>query len=400
MLHEIFYFLLIAVLYLVGCFTVSILAKKAGVTRTEGKAFSSPLEVLRGFAAFLVFGAHSSMYFGFAPKQVIAAAMGEVGVLLFFMLTGYLFWGQIQNGRYDAATFFKKRIYRLAPIMLVFITVVTALDWIGAGFPVPGHTQLLALLRNYGFGFGQVVNSIGNVNDVFSQDMYLRINNIWTLRWEWMFYLAVPLLATLGRFRNTTFFAVFLIILFMDPFRIMDGVTDIVFVMAFWFGALSFELEKFKDRGLQLLFSRGVSNAVVAVAVFGVFYYLLHGELSQKNIRIPILIFLVFPIFLYFVISQKYADRLTWAPMQLIGKISYSFYLWHLAVNYYVMRMMSHLFHNSQSVLAFITICTVMMLIGTSLSVITYRYVEEPFLKKSHSKRSGKALLSKANENL
>lgn len=99
------------------------------------------------------------------------------------------------------------------------------------------------------------------------------------------------------------------------------------------------------------------------------------------------MIFWVFPIFLYFVISKTHLDRLTWAPLQLMGKVSYSFYLWHLAVNFYVMRMMSRWFHHPQSIGDFVATCLVMMLVGVTISVITYRFIEEPFLKKSHAKK-------------
>ncbi len=387
MLHEIFYILLTVTLYIIACFVVARLSTRVGIEPTEASKFSSSLEVLRGFAAFLVFGAHSTMYFGYASKQVIAASMGEVGVLLFFMLTGHLFWSQIRENRYNAITFFKKRIYRLAPIMFLFISIVMLLDWATSGFPIPTTTQWLALFRNYGFGFGTVVNSIGNVNDVFSQDMYLRINNIWTLRWEWLFYLVIPILATLNRFSGATLFAVALVLLFMDPFQLLTGTTDIVFIMAFWFGGLSYELERNRDKYFKWLFSKAGSNIMLLLSVVALFTYLLYGGLVQKNVRYPAMIFLVFPIFLYFVISKSHLNRLTWTPLQLMGKVSYSFYLWHLAVNFYVMRIMSRWFHHPQSVGAFVAICLMMMLVSVTISVITYRFIEEPFLKKSHIKK-------------
>lgn len=74
-----------------GCLYVSFLSKRVGVKSTQSIEFSNSLEVLRGIAAFLVFGAHSTMHFGYANKQVITAAMGEMGVMLFFMLTGHFF---------------------------------------------------------------------------------------------------------------------------------------------------------------------------------------------------------------------------------------------------------------------------------------------------------------------
>lgn len=380
---ELFYYLLISILFVVGCVYLSLISKKVGIQHTEASGFSGALEVLRGIAAVLVFGAHSMMYFGYAPKQVAAASMGEIGVLLFFMLTGHLFWGQIRAGKFDGNTFFLKRIRRLVPIMLVVMATFLVLDWLQGGLPLPSPQQLLAAFRNFGFGFGKVVNSVGDVNDVFNKDMYLRINTIWTLRWEWMFYLMMPVLATLGSLPKVTGFAVVLILMFMDPFNILQGGTDAVFILAFWLGGLSSSMEDLKNTSLKFLFSRSVSSALLLFGILATGAYLFGGELSQKNVRVPILIFLVFPIFFYFVASKNYADRLTWVPLQLAGKISYSFYLWHLGVNYYVVRLISRLFENPQSLTCFVVSCTAMLIVGLTLSAFTYKHVEEPFLKKS-----------------
>jgi peptidoglycan/LPS O-acetylase OafA/YrhL len=134
---------------------------------------------------------------------------------------------------------------------------------------------------------------------------------------------------------------------------------------------------------LKFLFSRSVSSALLLFGILATGAYLFGGELSQKNVRVPILVFLVFPIFFYFVASKNYADRLTWVPLQLAGKISYSFYLWHLGVNYYVVRLISRLFENPQSLTCFVVSCTAMLIVGLTLSAFTYKHVEEPFLKKS-----------------
>lgn len=388
MRQELFYIILIFILFFFGCLYVSFLSKRVDIKSTQSVEFSNSLEVLRGIAAFLVFGAHSTMYFGYAQKQVIAAAMGEIGVMLFFMLTGHLFWGQIKAGKFKADSFFLKRAYRLVPAMFVMITVVMLLDWFFSGFMIPNKDQFIALIRNYGFGFGKVVNSIGDVNDVFSKDMYLRINNIWTLRWEWMFYFVLPLLATLNRFCLVTLFSLFVIILFMQPFQIMTGTTDIVFVGAFWLGALCVELEKYRGNILRAIFNKNSSYLILTFGIVSTLLYLLHFPLQQKNVRIPILIFTVFPIFFFFV-ANKWRDNkfISWEPAQILGKVSYSFYLWHLSVNFYVISIANRILKNPQALLSFVLVCAVMMLVGLTISVLSFKYVEDYFLKKSHRKK-------------
>lgn len=382
MLNEFMYPLITLVMYLFSCLITMRISKKIGIESTSEKGFSNSLEVLRGMAAFLVFGAHSSMYFGLAPKQVFAATMGEVGVLLFFMLTGHLFWSQIRNNRYRAESFYKKRLLRLVPAYFVVISTFMFLDWAGAGFPMPTSTQLLALIRNYGFGFSTVVNSVGNVNDVFSKDMFLRINSIWTLRWEWLFYLVIPFLAVFNRFYVTTAFAVFVSITFYNPFDILNGTTDIVFIMAFWFGALSVEIEAKKDSLFKIINSRLVSNALLIIGIVGLLVYLFHGEMEQKSVRVPYMLICMFPVFMYFVLTKGFPERLTWEPLQMVGKVSYSFYLWHLGINYYTMHTIVRFFHNTQNWMSMIIICFIMMLIATIVSCFSYKFIEERFMHK------------------
>lgn len=387
MRQELFYILLILILFIIGAWYVFILGKRLGVEANESVGFSNSLEVLRGIAAFLVFGAHSTMYFGYARNQVVAAAMGEIGVLLFFMLTGHLFWGQIKAGAYKAESFFYKRACRLVPAMFVMISCVMLLDWVTHGLSLPNKDQLIALIRNYGFGFGSVVNSVGNVNDVFSKDMFLRINNIWTLRWEWLFYFVLPLLATLKRFSLVTLFSLFVIILFMQPFQIMTGTTDIVFIAAFWLGALTAELEGKREGLLRILFTRISGYIMLIAGVSMTLFYLFQTPLTQKNVRVPIMIFTVFPVFFFFVINKWRQNILvSWKPAQVLGKVSYSFYLWHLVVNFYVITIANKTIKNPQALLSFVLICAVMMIVSLTISVFSFKYVEDYFLKKSHRK--------------
>jgi peptidoglycan/LPS O-acetylase OafA/YrhL len=237
--------------------------------------------------------------------------MGELSVLLFFMLTGYLFWSQIKAGNYDGNTFFIKRIRRLAPIMLVIIATYSVLDWIVGRLPIPTAQQLLSLPHNFGFGFGKIAASSGDMNDVFTKDTYLRINTTWTLRWEWLFYPCLPLVAALARFGLVTLFAIAVILLLMDPFQIRAGGTDAVCVLAFWLGALSRSLEGFNGTWPAPLFSRSGSVLALLIGIAATGYYLLGDpELVQMSARVSIMVFTIFPVFVYFVVSKRFPDRL------------------------------------------------------------------------------------------
>ncbi len=387
MLTEASYLLLIVGLFVIACLLAAPLGSKILIDETEQTDHSSSLEVLRGIAAFLVFGAHSTMYFGLAPGRVIAGGMGNIGVLLFFMLTGHLFWGQLRAKKFDANTFFTKRIRRLVPIMVLVITVYTFLDWTVAGFPIPTAHQILSIIRNFGFGFGKVVNSLGDVNDVFSKDMYLKINVIWSLRWEWMFYLCMPIFAALSNFKNITIFSIIIILLFMDPLQIHRGQTDAVFVIAFWLGALSSSLESYKEKFLSIIFKKKIYTTILIIGVIATLtYFLGRQQIIQRNIRVPIMVFLIFPIFFYFVALKTEKLPKYLAQTQILGKISYSIYLWHLGVCTYTVNITAYLFGNQQQTWwCFVLTTTLAMAITVVISLYTYKFIEKPYINKNKS---------------
>lgn len=78
------------------------------VQPTNDLKFEPNLEILRGGAAFLVFVAHTSMYFGYlAPRYLISTYSGAAGVNIFFMLTAYLFWNQVVTKEINFNNFFR-----------------------------------------------------------------------------------------------------------------------------------------------------------------------------------------------------------------------------------------------------------------------------------------------------
>lgn len=68
------------------------------------------------------------------------------------MLTAYLFWRQVINIKIDFNKFFLKRIYRLVPIVLLVVTVVTIFGFIFSEDNSLNISRVIALLKKYMFG--------------------------------------------------------------------------------------------------------------------------------------------------------------------------------------------------------------------------------------------------------
>ena len=91
------------------------------VQHTGQQRFSS-VDGLRGYLAFGVFVHHTAITWIYlhtrvfdVPKNYFYAQIGLASVALFFMITGFLFWGRlIKHGRHhDWLAFAVSRIFRL-----------------------------------------------------------------------------------------------------------------------------------------------------------------------------------------------------------------------------------------------------------------------------------------------
>ena len=103
--------------------------------------------------------------------------MGEMGVLLFFVLSGYLITGLLaaeyqKTGGLDLRTFYIRRAFRLLPPLYLFLFVVAALEWLHIVRDVPFRDFAAAVLY---------------VRNIFGSSQSLA--HLWSLSLEEQFYL-------------------------------------------------------------------------------------------------------------------------------------------------------------------------------------------------------------------
>ena len=159
------------------------------------------LDGLRGMAALMVAAHHAALSrswlvtgrWGEAQSPVLQL-FAPAGVILFFMLTGCLFWGKARagNGKMNAWKLWRGRLYRIAPLYLFSLLIVLLVAAIQTG----GHWLALEnwqpLLRLLALG----ALSWHNIGPVNPGDYNAGV--VWTLWYEWMFYLALPFIAWLA----------------------------------------------------------------------------------------------------------------------------------------------------------------------------------------------------------
>lgn len=132
------------------------------------------LDGIRGLAILLVLFGH------FTPFQWL----GAFGVELFFALSGRLMAGILVTDRQPLGTFFPRRVARILPALVVFLTITGLVTWF-AGVP---HHLVLSSIAASGLFYS---------NYVIGGDIMAVVDHTWSLAVEEHTYLALALIVTL-----------------------------------------------------------------------------------------------------------------------------------------------------------------------------------------------------------
>ena len=256
-------------------------------------AAARPLEGLRGLAVFLVFLVHFTTLAQAFPMAATVRAIGNTGVDLFFVLSGYLIYGSLMARPQPFLPFMARRVQRIYPAFAAVFGLYLALS-----FLLPGQSKLpdppyLYLLQNFLLLPGML-------------PVAPMITVAWSLSYELFFYLAIPFVIGLLRLRSDRLGyrrVLALLLVLCGPPR---------FAM-FACGMLAWELRDTPSpRGALVL------PAVVFLLV----------EWPDQRALVALAWLLLFRCCL--VHPKDWLTRaLAWAPLRWLGNMSYSYYLLH-----------------------------------------------------------------------
>lgn len=277
----------------------------------------SALDGLRGLLALSVILHHGIIahdYFGSgrweAPPAKFDNLLGQGAVALFFMSSAYLFWGRIiRRGTLDWNAFYRGRVRRLVPMYVATILLLLTVVAVETGFSL--RVGLGDLLNQVARWFTFAFADAGDINGLRGTGTILSV--IWTLRWEWMFYLALPFFAFLYGAISARW-------LFYGAVLIVSAATDSLH-MALYFasgGMAVHAVARWQESwwGRRIASVLGLIAGAVLVARFHDAYGLA-----------PAL--LLFPVFLAALLASGPWSILRWRPLVFLGHISYSVYLLH-----------------------------------------------------------------------
>lgn len=288
--------------------------------------------------------------------------VGPVGVSLFFMITGFLFWTKVLrgNGNVDSGRLYRSRIRRLAPMYLasvagVVLVVAVLTDFTLRESPFTVLRELRAWL-SFGFIPGGELNAV--------QDAHYINAVYWTLAYEWAFYLVLPFLGVFVRYPAS---------ILLLAVAIFYGTLSPI-VLNFIAGAVTAVIVQ--KRWIPWRLDAPILTPLALACLAAVFAFPESHPLPQS--------LLLFVFFLFIVHGNSLFGLLATGSSKLLGTISYSIYLTHCIVLYSVMH-----FANSRVPLTEISnpaywgLAAVVALLTVLISSVTYRCIEHPFLVPS-----------------
>jgi peptidoglycan/LPS O-acetylase OafA/YrhL len=281
------------------------------------------LDGLRGIVALAVVMHHSIWgYLKHAtnvdgvPVDNFQSQLGSASVSIFFMISAYLFCGPLikKRGTLDVLKLAESRVIRIVPLyaLVVCMTVLFALWITDFELAVSSATLLVSIARISMFNFVDMYQ----INNV---DVWAFVGPFWTLRYEWMLYASLPLLALAIR-RTGKIWPLF-------AGLIGYGLFDPLFFF-FVTGAAASVLVKYDDPKWQTAWRIGGMIGLLIV---------LFGFHDSRNWPQAVLLT---PFFVAVLQGHRSYAILAWRPLRFLGEISFSVYLLHGFVIWFVTHIL------------------------------------------------------------
>lgn len=282
-------------------------------------SYRPELDGIRAVAALAVVAFHINR---FAP--------GFLGVDIFFVLSGYLITKLLFRGfttKEPLSRFYQRRFFRLFPILLINVIVVTVILFIISNeVPIEYALRAVFYLRN----MSTIINS--------GEDLW---THTWSLASEQQYYLMFPpiLLFLSRRISNLNnlaalFLGTFFFLQVLNQFQFADTypvfLSVIIRCSGLWLGCSLGILEKFPVTNFPKI--RIVLNLAWIIS-------LVAALLMQSTFWVSLATY--FMLVLFEIPTKKQnklalKNVLSWQPLPYLGKISYSMYMWHPLVVFLV----------------------------------------------------------------
>ncbi|WP_124381834.1 acyltransferase [Ralstonia sp. SET104] len=341
---------------------------------SQSSARYTSLDGLRGFLALAVVMHHTSITYGYVqtgiwqlPPSSFYAMLGQVGVAVFFMITAFLFWGRLldEGSRINWAALYCNRFFRIVPLYLAAVAFMFAVVAHRTGFQlhVP-VTQLVGEL--FQWILPSIIKVPPGINGYAGPGLILA-GVTWTIYYEWLFYLSLPLLAVGAKSRSPAAFLPIIAFLLIYSQNIFDSI-DRYFIALFFCGMFAASMAR---RSPNILGDNKMKSVACVVLLFAVFL-----RYDTAYAWGPVLLLGAF--FLLISSGATLFGLLKSRGAQRLGNISYSIYLLQgpVLVVLFSQKILGK--YALQSPEHYWLVALLVSLILVCISTVTYRFIEKP----------------------
>jgi peptidoglycan/LPS O-acetylase OafA/YrhL len=334
------------------------------------------LDGLRGYLAIGVFVHHGAVWYFYLrssfwsdPPSRVYINLGHVSVELFFMITGFLFWSKILKARPEPVNWFRlyvSRFLRLFPLYFFMFVLLAMTVGLVTHFQLrePLHVLCLQSLKWLSF----MVNTLPELNQC--EGLNAIASMVWTLAYEWLFYLALPLLSVLvgvASPRVLVFSSLYLAIILLFGMQ-----PDLMFLLPFGSGMTTAFLV---HRNLIPGSLKGNSGSILAVLLL-IFVVV---RCPDAFMYLPIILLTV--VFSIIAGGNTIFGLLEWRVSRFLGEFTYSIYLLHGLMLFWLFHFIIGPRAASLSPAAhwlYVTLCIPLLIL---ICFITYRWIELPAMQ-------------------
>lgn len=304
------------------------------------------------------------------PHYPYFCESGLLAVLVFFMITGFLFWNKAigARGRVDPIRLYCNRARRILPLYYFLCGCTLLVVLVRAGVRI---TEPVGIWSREVAGL--IVPGLRTTGDLLGTERKVMIAQSWTLYYEDLFYLALPAFGLAARSRRSAAAFVFIILLFLMIRRVEIHRYD-YFSLSFLAGISTAELLVIWPRASKLLGSRllGLSILVLPLVL----------PLVTRGLTTPLAFVCAAGSFVVIASGNDLLGLLTLRCVRVVGTLSYSIYLLHLIILYSGLTVLNRLVPiGGMGPSEYSMIVCASVFIIAALSTLSYSFIEKPWMR-------------------
>jgi peptidoglycan/LPS O-acetylase OafA/YrhL len=343
------------------------------------KIYFPALDTLRAIAMLLVFAAHLgpvAATVGVGTVWTAPAALGSVGLVLFFVLSGFLITylllvEQKDRRRIHIPQFYLRRILRIWPLYFIIVGVAQFL------IPCTGLFGLDSIYNATAPNFRQAslyyLFFLPNLAFLMVSPVNPLLGYTWSIGVEEQFYLIWPLVLQFGRRHLQGIFGLIIVLALWSAWIYTPKVSAVIHWSNMGFFALGGLMAFFRAKrpGIVMALSTRMTQVVVlllAAALIAI------GQNFAAGWAAAVLFSL---IILHATQLSTLISRLRYPWLRYLGMISYGMYIFHVLVITLIVRAWPHTGMPAGNGLLPLTAFAATVLAGT----LSYYGIELPFLR-------------------